>query len=502
MRMKRILTILLAGAMVLSLAACGQTQKESVESKQKESSSLVQESKKEEQSSEKPKEVPTLTYLVPGDKLQDMDSVLEKMNEILVEEIGAKIDIQFIDTSAFAERMKMNMASGLDYDLCFTGYCNKYITAVENEALLDLTDYIENDPEFKAALPDYAWNAATIDGRIYGVPNLQNYARETALVVDKEMAEKYGLDAEAVTCMDDLEPFLEAVKAGNEKNFFIYRNNYGAQMWGLGGSSGDGFTTIYKDESGKVVAAARQDMPQYQYAIQRIHDWYKAGYIRTDILSAGDDSAEWNAGKYIVGEISYKPGDEATIAQKRGREVVVVHYNTPTLISSEPLATLTSVGIDSKYPDEAAAFIKEINTNTELYNLLCYGIEGKHYNLNAEGKVVKIADSGYNPNGNWKFGNTYNALLLEGQTEEQMKISLEMNLTAKVGLLDGFTFDKSAVETEVANVSAVVEEYKYSEDGAVAPEEYMDEFVKKLKDAGQDKIIAEYQRQLDEFFGQ
>ena len=71
--------------------------------------------------------IPTLTWIVPGDAQSDLQSVVDAINEITVEKIGARVDIQFIDAGSFAEKMKMNMASGADFDICFTGYCNNYL---------------------------------------------------------------------------------------------------------------------------------------------------------------------------------------------------------------------------------------------------------------------------------------------------------------------------------------------------------------------------------------
>ena len=86
-----------------------------------------------------------------------MASVTEKINEITREKIGAEVEFTYIDTGAYTERMKMNMASGMDFDLCFTGYVNPYIDAVNKEGLMDLTDLIdEHAPALKEALPEYA----------------------------------------------------------------------------------------------------------------------------------------------------------------------------------------------------------------------------------------------------------------------------------------------------------------------------------------------------------
>ena len=64
----------------------------------------------------------------------------------------------------------------------------------------------------------------------------------------------------------------------------------------------------------------------------------------------------------------------------------------------------------SKNPEKAFKFIELVNTDKDLYNLICFGIEGKHYNLDENGRVVFNDQGGYIPKACWKFGNQFNAL--------------------------------------------------------------------------------------------
>ena len=47
-----------------------------------------------------------LLWYVPGDVQPDQEIVMAEVNKILKEKIGATLNIQFIPTSAYAERMK------------------------------------------------------------------------------------------------------------------------------------------------------------------------------------------------------------------------------------------------------------------------------------------------------------------------------------------------------------------------------------------------------------
>ena len=64
----------------------------------------------------------------------------------------------------------------------------------------------------------------------------------------------------------------------------------------------------------------------------------------------------------------------------------------------------------------------------------------------------------------------------------------------------GYYFDQEPVTSEVAAVNTVIEQYTPSLNcGAINPEEALPEFIEALKAAGMDKIIAEQQKQLDEW---
>ena len=94
-----ILSLLMAGTMCVGLTGCG-----------------VNNSKKDNM----------LLWYTFGDRPTDIDAVLAKANEIIEPAIGMKLDMQFIDSASYGEKMKLKMASNEAFDLCFTGYNNNY----------------------------------------------------------------------------------------------------------------------------------------------------------------------------------------------------------------------------------------------------------------------------------------------------------------------------------------------------------------------------------------
>ena len=66
--------------------------------------------------------------------------------------------------------------------------------------------------------------------------------------------------------------------------------------------------------------------------------------------------------------------------------------------------------------------------------------------------------------------------------------------------MQALNLDRTAVETEVANISAVDKEYKSIDYGMIADvDTAVAQYRQALKDAGYDKVKAEYDRQIKEF---
>lgn len=474
--MKKILCLIIAVATVFAVAGCGDKTRGETE---------------------------TVTWLFPGSAQADLARISDAVNKITEEKINAKIDIQIIDTSSYSEKMKMNMTSGVDYDLCFCGFVNNYSDAVRNGGLMNITDLVKKTGIYDM-LPDYAWQAATVDGKIYGVPNMQIMAMASAISIRKDLADKYNLDISSIKSIDDIEPFLEQVKNG-ESNIYPYRPNFGVIPWYT--SKYEEISTgvaLKKGASTETELVYTQELPEYRHGAEQLWNWYQKGYIRKDALSIGDDSADYNAGKYAVSSEVYKPGAEAASLARTGIEHYVVPIEEPYMTRSRATATMAAVGINSKHPEKAVEFIKLLNDDKELYNLISFGIKDIDYKQDEDGRIELIKNSGYNNLGDsWKFGNTSNSLILNTQELNVWEETERINNESEKSTILGFTFDKNSnVKTQISNVASLTSEYEVINRGVKDPNTYMEEYLRKLKEAGIEKIYEEIQAQLKEYFAQ
>lgn len=509
---KRLAALTLAGAMVGgALTGCGSSQSSQATENEENTSVQATESAAEESKAPADEGEPVeLVWYVAGYGPQaDLDSVLAEANAYLKEKLNCTLKIVESDFGSYDQKMQMVIASQEEYDLCFTAnWSNDFYNNVNKNAFLELDDLVsEYAPELSETMPESGWEAAKVNGKLYAVPNMQIWARANAVILDKEVVEKYNFDTSTVSSLKDLEPLMAAVKADNPNMYPFAADVQGILDFltmnmgydELAGRHIPG-VVMFDDEELKVVN--QFELPQVQEHYQLMYEWAQKGYIRLDAATITDSLPEVKAGNHIARLTgTVKPGLEAIEKENfGGRDVEIVSLSDPWLCTSGITATMTAISRTSKNPEKAMQFINLFNTDAYLYNLITQGIEGKHYETLEDGYIAPIDNSGYFPNADWMYGNQFLAYLKEGQDADVWDQTIELNTSAKNSVALGFAFDPSNVQNEIASVNAVVKEFELSLDtGAVDPATTMPQFLDKLEQAGSQTIIDEVQRQLDEW---
>jgi putative aldouronate transport system substrate-binding protein len=442
-----------------------------------------------------------------------MDRVLAEVNKKL-EPINATLNIVTTDFGNYVQKMQMVIASGEPFDLCYTSdWSLPFYTTSASGAFLPLNDLLDTYcPTIVDTLPDMGWRAATIDGNIYAIPNYQIWCKSDELVLNKELADKYGADIAALSDFTSpltaLEPFLQAIKENEPANIIPLGLCRDRQLWGdtkmrFGYETlGNGIAAInVNDEKCTVVNQFATE--EFKEVIDIARDWYLKGYVKTDAASEGELLAEQKAGLVAATFAgAWKPGGDVVAKQQfGGRDVYDIQYSEAVTGTSMLVATMTAVSRASADPARALMFYDLLFSDKELYNLITLGMEGVDYAANEDGSVSMIPDSGYDVSTyGWEFGNQFNQKIMQGQAETVWADTIAMNTSAKTSPILGFSLDPSPVATESANCDSVCEEYQaLLTTGSVDPETVYPEFIAKLEAVGASKIIEEYQRQVDEW---
>ena len=463
----------------------------------------------------------TIKMVMVGDKPAALDAVLEKANEIIEPEIGKKLEMEYIDVASFGQKSKMKMASNEKFDIMFTGYVNDYQTAVSLGGLMDITEYIDDiqmsDGEvakMSDVVEEYFLESAMVEGKIYGIPNMQVVSNPLCYQMEKKIADECGVDyvglQETALSIKDLE--------GSKKYMDMLTNELAKvkakrpDLYTINPQTVPSFGNLYEDiisyigirkdgTSNEIVYI--MDTEEFKYGVDKVREWYEKGYIRSDIASKGNSiTSTAEKEQYAVMQQTWKPGQNTMFKNERGDEPVYFFSQAPYVNRASALATMLSVGANCRDPKAAVKLIYMINSNKELYNLLVWGIEGVHYTANDDGTAQEIPDSGYNniATNAWRYGNQFNAYVINGQPLDVWEQTKEMNNNAKKSPAMGFVPKTDSITTEIANITNINSEYKAKIEFGTAPRsEYWDEYMSKLNAAGLEKVIEELQSQYDEF---
>lgn len=471
---KKVIAAVLAAASLLSVTGCG-AKKDGETAKEK------------------------VIWLIPADAQSDVASVNAEASRIMQEHgIDAELELQFIDSAAYSERMTMNMASGTEFDLCFTGYLNPYLSAVQKGGYYELDELLENSP-LKDEIGEFNLeNAGMVDGHVYGIPNMQVMAGQTGIFVLKDLAEEYGLKTDEITCLEDLEPFMEWVKTNHPEKYVFRNTNYG------GGWKEYEHTDIISKcvrivskDDGSYEAMAITDWPYYYEEGDKCTEYFNKGYIRQDITTVMDDSLEKSTGKYAIWRSAYKPGaQEENNLNYPDSEAICIPVGYAFVSAGEGRNAMTAINAKSKHPELAFKVMELANTDKEFFNVICNGIKDKHYTLNSDGTLEYTDNSGYKLGAAWKFGSVFNSYPVKGQSTDIWEETKEFNSNAKKSNLIGFTFDTTPVRTQIAQIEAVLGKYTFD---PAKNEENKPIIVKELTEAGMYEVLDEVNKQLDEW---
>lgn len=447
-----------------------------------------------------------LTWLLRIPEQADGQEVLDEVNKILQEKINATLNIEFIDPVAYPEKTKLKITSGEEFDIMFTSAGYGFYDYASKGAFLPLDELLaEYAPETYAQIPESFWNATRVNGDIYAIPNYQIVARQPSLVFRKELVEKYGLELDGITTIEGMEPVLQTLKENETDKQFIFfppvLNHMDTMTYlGLEGIGADGTPGCIEIDGSDLTVSNQYESDAFVGLVNTLKAYEEAGYINKDLSLIQDITEQQKNGDILCMAFNtYKPGVEIEESVRYGYENVYQQVTEPYTNTSSILGTLQAVSATSKNPERAMMFLELINTDPELYNLIVYGLEGKHYTLNEDGTVAKVADAGYNTNVPWMIGNTFNGYRQSGTEEDVYEKTQEMNENSRASRIMGFSFNPEPVKAEISQCQTVTDKYlpgfRFGMYDDV--EGTLKTFNDELRAAGMDAIIAEKQAQLD-----
>ena len=227
-----------------------------------------------------------------------------------------------------------------------------------------------------------------------------------------------------------------------------------------------------------------------------MREWAKAGYLTEDAVTGAESCTGKQNAVYTLSAV--KPGGDVTESQAIGYEVKAIGIGDAYMTTSAITATITAVSATSKNVERAVAFINLLNTDKEILNLICHGVEGVDWQFTDEENGVIESISDYPGLYSFFVGCVFNEYYTDATMVGTWEETAEINANAGGSCILGFTFDSDPVSTQIAQCSAVVEEYVPGLTCGVGDvEEGLNAFLAALEEAGVNEILAEMQSQID-----
>ena len=547
---KRTICLLLAMIMVLSivLAGCSKTaetpaaDETPAATEPVETTDNTETPEAPEETAEPALEQKTIQLMITGaGKQANSDKVWAAFNEQLQQYVP-NTTVEFIDVpfEEYSEKFSQVLASGEGVDLAWTGWLINKPQNIADGNLMPLDDLLA---EYGQGIVDILGeNVVEIhrnadDGKLYYLPSWQGLCGERrGWLVVTEIAELAGdtwiEDTEAAlnkwrnnysgiedfqAVLDQATKYLAAAKeagklgaginTGRAFGWSMYNGMY--SFLGVGGAEigityCDGTFTVKDGVAGE----------HYKLYAKTMADWYKEGYIRSDIMSV-DTSTLTTPKNGEITDTTYVFSCDPYLTEADQEAAIADAGMDMTYLPIEENAYLI-LGGDTSYaipycadePERAMMVLNAIYSQPDLYNTLIYGIEGEDYTKNADGTITTsyvgaspTADDSYGIQ-RWIIGSCKNALINNG-TEPNYYADLEaLEETARVNPFLNFTFDRTNVEGICASILNVYYEYGPQIDNGVAGdnwEELYNNYMAARKDAGIEELVTEFQNQLNAY---
>lgn len=497
--MAAVLSVALTGAL---FAGCGKDDKAAADTKTAGEVKAV--------TQKEPLKEVKLTFYFPGDAKKDARKVLDEVERKTKDSLNIKLEFNWVPWNDWENKMNVLAAAGDKYECQFDADWLTLNKFANRGALLDIKDI----------LPKYAPNlykkykkedllSATIGGKLVAIPWIYPKTERRAFIVREDLRKKHGIPE--IKTFEDMEVFFKTIKEKEPAiTPYMPRDSVLQTVSDAFGYAVLSFSQalVYKWDDPKMKITAWEQTPEFKKSIEMFNKWYTQGYMPKDMLTIKDTSDKLMEAGKIASTTQLWDLDVALNKKTKSShpDWAFKSYNMyPDKLAplSGPLNNAMVFNANAGNPERAMMFLEWVHANQENYDLLQYGIKGEHYTLKGEAvsqpSGITAATNGYM---GWSARHGLWDIQFERALDDDppgFKDAYLANVNWKNNKYyphQGFTPNFESMKTETAQLTAYSKEMEPLTRGVDSPAK-AEEYIKKLKDMGRNKIVEEAQKQLD-----
>ena len=462
-------------------------------------------------------------YWIGNGDTDQRESVEQAINEYVEPLIGVNVKFHIIGWGDWASKAVTALQAGEKIDIIFTADWSYYMQEASDGLLTPLNDDAgpngnlleQYGQDILRTLNPSFITGTQVDGINYAIPTNKELTVPMGLIYNATIAEEIGLtdeEAAKIKSMEDLEPWLAKCKE-------LYPNDYpyiAEQWWGFEpwlpslSSSIPGNVINMKmmpDANGvydETIYSVWETDINKDFA-KLMYSWMQKGYIHPDAgLTTWDPAPDFNAGKFLARTqplkgSNIKAQELVNASGNADLQLKEIYGQAKINVTHHAGGSMLAIPAMSEYPVQAMKFLNLMHVDSKLINMMLYGVEGTHWEVEADGRVNIINSAWYGAHaGAWTLGDTQIQAVSNKEDPDKNRMLIEYSNDSVAHPTLGFRFRTAPVAAELTAIQAVVDGMNRSLfTGSVDPEVEIPKYVEALKAAGMDKVMAEVQMQYD-----
>ena len=529
--LKKFCSIMLILIMVFSLTACGGDNKETqgqtdAGTKAPQTQGGEESTSGETQAPEREHVVLSLyTFSSAAGQIGEKET-FEALNKYLKEKLNTTVEFHIYKTADYKSTMPTKVSSGAeDMDIIFTRRNNlDFLTFANMNAFAPIEDYKDEYlTGTKEIAAEAAWDALTVNGHLYAVPTPRDSATRYNIMLNTTMMEDLGLtfDEKGYHTYWDVLDFAYEGKTARDKKYPDKANQpilrgLPKDLSGWYNVEALGGNYVYANVPGLSGFEGMGDGEKAfcPYLTDDYREWAKMlvksvkdGITPFDAKSYDSDKTLYSAGEFLF--------DSSVGTVFINEDANMPYFKTKLVVAQDSVHATSgltcgyAVSAKSKNVERALEVIDLLNSDEYLATVLHFGPEGIGWTDEDNDGMIELTTLNSDSSNRywyqwyqWQLGGLTATKVPPASTLNFTDLLTAMNTNATPAANLEFVFNTEPVQNEIAACNNVISEYHT---GILVlgqqenVDQLCDEFAKKLKDNGIEKIVAECQKQLDEW---
>ncbi|MFC4776724.1 extracellular solute-binding protein [Paenibacillus sp. GCM10023252] len=465
------------------------------------------------------KKVELVWYLV-GDAHKDQQQIVDEWNKMLEKDLNTTVKLNFTTWNDWTTKYNLLLTSGEKVDMIFASQWADFYRLANQGAFLDIKELLPKyAPKTWETVPKEHWADVTLDNKILAIPSTYAEYSPDGWVYREDWRQELGTPE--LTDLASIEAYLDAVKTKKqvtpingiayENVFKLFRamNDYQPYINEFSPIASESY-----DNPREIINYAFT--PEYEAWVKKMKEWQQKGYWSTNTLSSKQEAGDFV--KTGQGAVYWRNPSAAGgfINEVKGKGLKMElgyfpftrfhDYVVPTLSITNGMA----VPKNAANPERSLMVLDKLRNDPRYFNLMTYGIEGRHWAQGKDDKTIVVPAPGIDLNevprydiASWGWRYEPNMKTEDGAWSGLEALKQEFEGIAKPNTLSSISLNYDPVKSELAAVNQVVEQYgRPLMLGLVNDvDKKLQEYRDKLKSAGVDKlqeyVKTEVIKQLD-----